>query len=52
MSLLEMDKGFLSRSLNEGFYGGEKSEMIFRWLGAQVGHIDETDQVWILMPCV
>lgn len=31
--LLEIDRKFLSRSLNEGFSGGEKSEMkFFKWL--------------------
>lgn len=31
--LLEIDRKFLSRSLNEGFSGGKKSEMkFFKWL--------------------
>ena len=31
-SLLEIDRKFLSRSLNEGFSGGERSEMkFFKW---------------------
>ena len=31
-NLLEIDSKFLSRSLNEGFSGGEKREMkFFRW---------------------
>ena len=31
-ALLEMDKSYLSRSLNEGFSGGEKKRMkFFKW---------------------
>ena len=33
MDLLEIKKGYLSRSLNQGFSGGEKNEMkFFKWL--------------------
>lgn len=46
MSLLEMDKGFLSRSLNEGFSGGEKKRNeIFQMamLDPKLAILDETD---------
>ncbi|MGB0176080.1 MAG: Fe-S cluster assembly ATPase SufC [Owenweeksia sp.] len=46
MSLLEMDKGFLSRSLNEGFSGGEKKRNeIFQMamLEPKLAILDETD---------
>lgn len=46
MSLLEMDKGFLSRSLNEGFSGGEKKRNeIFQMamLEPKLSILDETD---------
>ena len=46
MSLLEMDKGFLSRSLNEGFSGGEKKRNeIFQMamLEPTLAILDETD---------
>lgn len=46
MSLLEMDKSFLSRSLNEGFSGGEKKRNeIFQMamLEPKLGILDETD---------
>ena len=46
MSLLEMDKGFLSRSLNEGFSGGEKKRNeIFQMamLETKLAILDETD---------
>jgi Fe-S cluster assembly ATP-binding protein len=46
MTLLEMDKGFLSRSLNEGFSGGEKKRNeIFQMamLEPKLAILDETD---------
>lgn len=46
MELLEMDKGFLSRSLNEGFSGGEKKRNeIFQMamLDPKLAILDETD---------
>ena len=46
MDLLEMDKGFLSRSLNEGFSGGEKKRNeIFQMamLEPTLAILDETD---------
>jgi len=46
MELLEMDKGFLSRSLNEGFSGGEKKRNeIFQMamLEPKLAILDETD---------
>lgn len=46
MSLLDMDKSFLSRSLNEGFSGGEKKRNeIFQMamLEPKLGILDETD---------
>jgi len=46
MSLLEIDKGFLSRSLNEGFSGGEKKRNeIFQMamLEPKLAILDETD---------
>ena len=46
MDLLEMDKGFLSRSLNEGFSGGEKKRNeIFQMamLEPKLAILDETD---------
>ena len=46
MNLLEMDKGFLSRSLNEGFSGGEKKRNeIFQMamLEPKLAILDETD---------
>ncbi len=46
MALLEMDKGFLSRSLNEGFSGGEKKRNeIFQMamLEPKLAILDETD---------
>jgi Fe-S cluster assembly ATP-binding protein len=46
MNLLEMDKGFLSRSLNEGFSGGEKKRNeIFQMamLEPKLSILDETD---------
>lgn len=46
MSLLEMDKGFLSRSLNQGFSGGEKKRNeIFQMamLEPKLAILDETD---------
>lgn len=46
MALLEMDKGFLSRSLNEGFSGGEKKRNeIFQMAMMQpkLAILDETD---------
>ena len=46
MDLLEMDKGFLSRSLNEGFSGGEKKRNeIFQMamLEQTLAILDETD---------
>lgn len=46
MALLEMDKGFLSRSLNEGFSGGEKKRNeIFQMamLEPKLSILDETD---------
>lgn len=46
MGLLEMDKGFLSRSLNEGFSGGEKKRNeIFQMamLEPKLAILDETD---------
>ncbi|MEQ9263334.1 MAG: Fe-S cluster assembly ATPase SufC [Owenweeksia sp.] len=46
MSLLEMDKGFLSRSLNDGFSGGEKKRNeIFQMamLEPKLAILDETD---------
>jgi len=46
MSLLDMDKGFLSRSLNEGFSGGEKKRNeIFQMamLEPKLTILDETD---------
>ena len=46
MDLLEMDKGFLSRSLNEGFSGGEKERNeIFQMamLEPTLAILDETD---------
>ncbi len=46
MSLLEMDKSFLSRSLNEGFSGGEKKRNeIFQMamLEPKLAILDETD---------
>ena len=46
MALLEMDKGFLSRSLNEGFSGGEiKRNEIFQMamLEPKLAILDETD---------
>jgi Fe-S cluster assembly ATP-binding protein len=46
MTLLEMDKGFLSRSLNEGFSGGEKKRNeIFQMamLDPKLAILDETD---------
>ncbi len=46
MNLLEMDKGFLSRSLNEGFSGGEKKRNeIFQMamLDPKLAILDETD---------
>lgn len=46
MTLLEMDKGFLSRSLNEGFSGGEKKRNeIFQMamLEPVLAILDETD---------
>ncbi len=46
LQLLEMDKGFLSRSLNEGFSGGEKKRNeIFQMamLEPRLAILDETD---------
>lgn len=46
MALLEMDKGFLSRSLNDGFSGGEKKRNeIFQMamLEPKLAILDETD---------
>ncbi len=46
MQVLEMDKGFLSRSLNEGFSGGEKKRNeIFQMamLEPKMAILDETD---------
>lgn len=46
MELLEMDKGFLSRSLNQGFSGGEKKRNeIFQMamLEPKLAILDETD---------
>ena len=46
MALLEMDKGFLSRSLNQGFSGGEKKRNeIFQMamLEPKLAILDETD---------
>ncbi len=46
MTLLEMDKGFLSRSLNQGFSGGEKKRNeIFQMamLEPKLAILDETD---------
>ncbi len=46
MNLLEIDKGFLSRSLNEGFSGGEKKRNeIFQMamLEPKLAILDETD---------
>ena len=46
MKVLEMDKGFLSRSLNEGFSGGEKKRNeIFQMamLEPKIAILDETD---------
>ncbi|HAG06421.1 MAG TPA: Fe-S cluster assembly ATPase SufC, partial [Cryomorphaceae bacterium] len=46
MDILEMDKGFLSRSLNEGFSGGEKKRNeIFQMamLEPTLAILDETD---------
>ncbi len=46
MAFLEMDKGFLSRSLNEGFSGGEKKRNeIFQMamLEPKLAILDETD---------
>ena len=46
MKVLEMDKGFLSRSLNEGFSGGEKKRNeIFQMamLEPKMAILDETD---------
>ncbi len=46
MTLLEMDKGFLSRSLNDGFSGGEKKRNeIFQMamLEPKLAILDETD---------
>mgnify|MGYP003839185415 CR=1 FL=1 len=46
LELLEMDKSFLSRSLNEGFSGGEKKRNeIFQMamLNPSLGILDETD---------
>jgi Fe-S cluster assembly ATP-binding protein len=46
MGLLDMDKSFLSRSLNEGFSGGEKKRNeIFQMamLEPKLGILDETD---------
>ncbi len=46
LELLEMDKGFLSRSLNEGFSGGEKKRNeIFQMalLEPKLAILDETD---------
>lgn len=46
LQLLEMDKGFLSRSLNEGFSGGEKKRNeIFQMamLEPRMAILDETD---------
>jgi len=46
MKILEMDKGFLSRSLNDGFSGGEKKRNeIFQMamLEPKMAILDETD---------
>ena len=46
MKILEMDKGFLSRSLNDGFSGGEKKRNeIFQMsmLEPKIAILDETD---------
>jgi Fe-S cluster assembly ATP-binding protein len=46
MSLVELDKSFLSRSINEGFSGGEKKRFeIFQMavLEPSLGILDETD---------
>ena len=46
MELLEIKKGYLSRSLNQGFSGGEKNEMkFFKWLcwSQNLAILDETD---------
>ena len=48
--LLEIDRKFLSRSLNEGFSGGEKKRNeIFQMamLEPKLAILDETDSVWI-----
>ena len=49
-----MDASFMTRSVNEGFSGGEKKRneiLQMAVLEPKLAVLDETDSVWTLMHC-